>query len=127
MQLDPKANLPRGINSMDLATIYNHTDGGGIFFASIDNPAFGGVAPIQFIMDSSAIAGYWYAPIDAQQEVELPGLAIGVFPHGDWHTAVDYYVAKNRPNWSFPQISDLVPGRRRYLFDLGRRRGWHLS
>lgn len=104
MQLDPNANLPRGINSMDVATIYNRKHGGGIFFASIDNPAFGGVAPIQFIMDSSAIAGYWYAPIEAQQEVDLPGLAIGVCPHGDWHTAVDYYVAKNRPNWSFPQI-----------------------
>jgi hypothetical protein len=104
MQLDPNANLPRGFNSMDLATIYNHKDGGGIFFASIDNPAFGRVAPIQFTLDSSAIAGYWYAPIEAQQEVELPGLAIGVFPRGDRHTAVDYYVAKNRPNWSFPQI-----------------------
>ena len=43
---------------MNLAAIYNHKDGGGLFFASLDNPAFGGVAPIQFILDSAEVAGY---------------------------------------------------------------------
>jgi hypothetical protein len=104
MQLDTKVSLPRAINSMDVATVYNHKGGGGIFFASLDNPAFGGVAPIQFNLDSGEIAGYWYAPIEPQQEVELPRLAVGVFSQGDWHAAVDYYVGKNRPQWNFPQI-----------------------
>ena len=104
MQVVPNDGLPHAINSMDVATIYNNTDGGGIFFASLDNPALGGVAPIQFNLDSGEITGYWYAPIGAQQEVDLPGLAIGVFSQGDWHAAVDYYVGKNSPNWIFPQI-----------------------
>jgi hypothetical protein len=104
MTYKPNQGLPHAINSMELATVYNRTVGGGIFFASLDNPASGGVAPLQFNLDSSEIAGYWYAPIDPQQEVDLPGLAIGVYPHGDWHAAVDYYVAKNKLNGSFPQI-----------------------
>lgn len=104
MQLDPNAALPRGINSMDVVSLYNHKDGSGIFFASLDNPAFRGVAPIQFTFDSGEIAGYWSSPIGPQQQVELPGLAIGVLPSGDWHAAVDYYVDKNKANWSFPQI-----------------------
>ena len=104
LKVDPRTGLPHAINSMDLAAIYNHQAGGGLFFASLDNPAFGGVAPIEFNLDSKEVAGYWSAPIEAQQQVELPGLAIGVFPSGDWHTAVDYYVGKNKANWSFPQI-----------------------
>jgi hypothetical protein len=104
LKVDPHTGLPHAIDSMDLAAIYNHKDGGGLFFASLDNPAFGGVAPIQFNLDSSEVAGYWSAPIEAQQEVELPGLAIGVFSNGDWHAAADYYVGQNKPNWSFPQI-----------------------
>ena len=104
MKVDPRTGLPHAMSSMDLAAIYNHRAGGGLFFASLDNPALGGVAPIQFNLDAREVAGYWSAPLDAGQAVDLPGLAIGVFPSGDWHTAVDYYVGQNKANWTFPQI-----------------------
>jgi hypothetical protein len=104
MKIDPRLGVPHALSALNVAAIYNHRSGGGLFVASLDDPAMGGVAPIEFNVDAKEVAGYWSAPVDAGKEVSLPGLAIGVLPSGDWHAAVDYYISQNKANWTFPSI-----------------------
>src|SRR6202035_2533263 len=42
--------------------------------------------------------------LDPGATVSLPRLAVGVHPSGDWHAAVDFYVAQHQKRWIFPPI-----------------------
>jgi hypothetical protein len=100
--------LPTSMNTMEVASIYDGAGGGGLFFASVGGDLTGAhgapLSPLQFNLSAGKVAGFWIANIAAGQQVSLPQLAVGVQHGGDWHSAVDYYVAKNRPYWSFPPV-----------------------
>lgn len=94
--------LPNGHNNMELASIFDSSTGGGVFFCDRDGELDNGTAPLQFTLDSKAVLGFWIADIPANSSITLPRLAIGVHSDGDWHKAVDFYSSIHRPNWTFP-------------------------
>src|SRR5262245_25129026 len=91
-----------GSNTMEVASIYDQDGRGGVFFADIEGNPDQGVAPIQFTLSSTEVDGFWISYLKPGQEVAAPKLAIGVHHSGDWHAAVDYYVAKHQAAWTFP-------------------------
>ncbi|MBZ5607640.1 MAG: DUF6259 domain-containing protein [Acidobacteriia bacterium] len=104
MPVNADVGLPRAMNSMELASIYDAGGTGGIFFADIDGDLDNGISPIEFNLSAAGVAGYWRTDLEPGQDQKLPRFAIGVQSSGDWHAAVDYYVAKHRPRWKFPPI-----------------------
>ena len=101
--------LPNSRNNMELASIYDGSSGGGIFFCDVDGDLDNGVVPLQFnlwpeTVDGlpTTVAGFWIGDIPANASITLSRLAIGVHTDGDWHRAVDYYTSVHRPRWSFP-------------------------
>ncbi len=104
MQFIPEIGLPRNMNTMEVASIYDAQSGGGVFFADVDGDLDSDVAPIQFNLSSLGVSGYWLTDLEPGQTVSAPRFAIGVHSTGDWHAAVDYYIAQHRPRWKFPPM-----------------------
>ena len=104
MPLNLDLGLPLGMNALEVASIFDRDGGGGIFFADFDSDLEKGVSPIQFTLSESEVAGFWTTYLEPNKPMLLPGLAIGVHHGGDWHHAVDAYVAANRDRWNFPEI-----------------------
>jgi hypothetical protein len=104
MPLNLDLGLPLGMNALEVASIFDRDGGGGIFFADFDSDLEKGVSPIQLTLSESEVAGFWTTYLEPNKPMLLPGLAIGVHHGGDWHHAVDAYVAANRDRWNFPEI-----------------------
>ncbi len=104
MRSNPRIGLPTGMNSMEVASIFDGSSGGGIFFADVDGDLDNDIAPIEFVLSSAGVSGSWVSDLAPGQAVSVPRFAIGVHNTGDWHVAVDYYVAQHRPRWHFPQV-----------------------
>jgi hypothetical protein len=108
--------LPTNLNVMEIAEVYDGGGGGGLYFMDLSGDYANNIAPLQFNLTGTnttygtvvyQITGYWTALLKLSQPgfnqwVTLPSLAIGTHSSGDWHHAVDYYVAKRSPNWTFP-------------------------
>jgi hypothetical protein len=99
-----RIGLPVNMNTMELASFYD-AQGGGLFVADIDHDVEAGIAPIQLTLSLLSVEGFWVTELKPRASATLPRLAIGVHSEGDWHEAVDYYVAKHRqrPSWRFPR------------------------
>jgi Tachylectin/Domain of unknown function (DUF6259) len=102
MPLVVDIGLPIPRNHMELASIYDAATGGGVFFCDVDGDLDNGIAPLQFMLDSSNVLGFWIGNVPANGTLKLPRLAIGVHSDGDWRRAVDYYTKVHRPRWAFP-------------------------
>ena len=98
-----RVGLPTDMNTMELACFYDAA-GGGLFIADIDHDVESGVAPVQLTVSLLGVEGYWVSELPPSKTINLPRLAIGVHSEGDWHEAVDYYLAKHRgrEGWTFP-------------------------
>lgn len=96
--------LPTGLNSMELASIYDDGGTGGVFFADVDGDLDNDVVPLALTLSSFGVTGVWATELTARSSQSLPRLAIGVHDDGDWHAAVDFYVRYHRPRWRFPAI-----------------------
>jgi hypothetical protein len=104
MTRNPRMGLPTGMNSMEVASIYDAGGTGGIFFSDVDGDLDNGIEPLQFTLSSEGVSAYWSADLAPGQTAQASRVAIGVHRSGDWHTAVDYYVAQHRPRWHFPVV-----------------------
>jgi hypothetical protein len=104
MRFLASSNTTGAMNSMEVASIYDASGSGGIYFADIDGDLDNNLVPLAFSLSALAVSGYWLADIDTQESVTLPRLAIGVHSGGDWHQAVDYYTKQHRPRWKFPAV-----------------------
>jgi len=104
MPFNINIGLPNSMNTMELASLYDPDGGGGLFFASVGPTLEQGFAPLQFNLSCSEVDGFWIANLAPNQAAALPGLAIGVNHTGDWHPAVDYYVANNQSTWTLPIV-----------------------
>jgi hypothetical protein len=104
MRLNTRLSTLEAMNSMEVASIYDSAGTGGLFFADVDGDLDNDIAPLQFNVSSGGVLGYWLADLNPGQTISAPRLAIGVHSTGDWHTAVDYYVAQHRPRWKFPTV-----------------------
>ncbi|MCZ7544948.1 MAG: DUF6259 domain-containing protein [Anaerolineae bacterium] len=96
---DPQVGVPHALNAMQVATLYDPTGLGGLFFADLD----GGVAPIQLALLRDQVSGRWATILEPGATATLPRLAIGAYA-GDWHQALDYYVSQRQARWQFPEI-----------------------
>lgn len=94
--------LPNARNNMELVSIFDAAIGGGVFFCDVDGELDNEVAPLQFTLSPLTVTGFWIGTIPPGASVQLPQLAIGVHPDGDWHRAIDYYTSVHRPRWTFP-------------------------
>jgi hypothetical protein len=100
--------LPNARNHMEVVSIFDCSMGGGVFFCDMDGDLDNGVAPLQFNLSPTTVGGiwsvdgFWIGNLQANAQVKLPRLAIGVHSDGDWHKAVDYYTLVHRPRWNFP-------------------------
>ncbi len=103
-QPNVRTGLPTGMNSMELASVFDAGGTGGVFFADVDGDLDNDIAPLHFTLSSFGVNANWAAEIEARESATLPRFAIGVHDKGDWHEAVDYYVKQHRPRWKFPQI-----------------------
>jgi len=56
---------------------------------------------VQLTLSSMGVNGYWITDLAKSESKSVPRFAIGVHDTGDWHVAVDYYVAAHRPRWKF--------------------------
>lgn len=104
MQPNEQIGLPTAMNTMELVSIYDPYQSGGIFFADVEGDLEHNIAPLQFTLCKDKVTGYWASNIESNETVKIPKFAIGVHDTGDWHYAVDYYVKKHRLFWSFPEI-----------------------
>ncbi len=91
-----------GANTMEVASLYDQDGRGGIFFADVSGDLDQDTAPIQLTLSTEEVAGFWISYLKPNQQVAAPELAIGVHASGDWHVAVDYYLARHQGNWNFP-------------------------
>lgn len=78
MRVSPKSGLPTGMNSMEVASVYNADGRGGVLFADIDGDLDNGIAPLQFTLGASRVSAYWSADLAPCQTEIAPRLAIGV-------------------------------------------------
>ncbi len=92
--------LPNARNHMEVASIFDRSTGGGIFFCDMEGDLDNDVAPLQFNLSAEAVVGFWTGYM--QGRAKLPTLAIGVHPEGDWREAVHFYTSVHRPRWTFP-------------------------
>src|SRR5579884_432332 len=106
MDFDIDISLPRAMNNMELVSIYDGNAGGGIFFADVDGDLDSGISPLQLNASAKEVVGFWIFNLDPRATVSLPRLAIGVHHSGDWHDAVDFYVAQHQKHWIFPQVPE---------------------
>jgi hypothetical protein len=104
MDFDIDIGLPKAYNNMEVASIFDGSDGGGVFFCDIDGDLDNRITPLQFNLSATTtteVDGFWTDYIDSNASTTLPRLAIGVHTTGDWHQAVDYYTSIHRPRWTF--------------------------
>lgn len=99
MPLNLDVGLPTAMNTLEVACLYETAGGTGIFFADVGGDLENGIPPVQYVASAREIAGYWIATIAPGQSVAVPTQAIGVTNDGDWHAAVNFYVAQHRPRW----------------------------
>lgn len=97
--------LPTAMNTMEVVSIYDRDNNGGIFFADVtgnleDTP------PVQFVFSENTVSGYWKTDLQPAEERNTPAIAIGVHDEGDWHNSIDYYVSKHKKAWQFPKIPE---------------------
>jgi hypothetical protein len=104
MSLNIGIGLPTAMNTMEVASVYDGDNKGGLFFADIEGELDRDIAPIQFNLSSSEVAGFWVDYLEPRQTANVPGLAIGVNHIGNWHPAVDYYTNGHAKHWKFPKI-----------------------
>jgi hypothetical protein len=101
MRINPRIGMPTGMNSMEVASLYDADSGSGVYFADIDGDLDNGIAPLQLVVSSEGVAGAWVADLAAGETQTASRFAIGVNNTGDWHAAVDYYTSQHRPRWHF--------------------------
>ena len=101
MQFDIKVGLPTAMNMMELASVYDASGGGGVFFADAGGNRRFQRAPLQFTLSAEEVVGFWIADIQPGTSIEGPSLAIGVHSTGDWHDAVDDYLAAHQGHTYF--------------------------
>jgi len=98
------SELPRAMNIMQVANIYDRDGKGGIFFASLDDNLKSGILPIQFTVKEAQVSGLWvHSCLEPGISVTAPGLAIGVNHSGNYQDAVDYYMDAHKKTWNFPE------------------------
>jgi len=100
--LSLSVGLPTSYNNMELASLYNPLQGGGVFFCDVDGDVMNGPPPLQFNLSAVEVVAFWIGNVSSSSPAQLSGLAIGVHPTGDWHTAVDFYTTLHRFRWTFP-------------------------
>ncbi|HYP14291.1 MAG TPA: hypothetical protein VEQ63_10240 [Bryobacteraceae bacterium] len=94
--------VPISMNGMEVASIYDGVHGGGIFFADIEGEAtldrelHEQTPPIQLNLTRSGVLGFWISGVEPDETVHAPRIAIGVHAKGDWHEAVDFYLAERQ-------------------------------
>jgi hypothetical protein len=92
--LNRYVGLPTGMNTIEVASVYDGALGGGVFFADVDGNLDNGLSPIQFSLflneSAAEVTGFWITGLEEGTVVPVPRLAIGVHHEGDWHKAVDY-------------------------------------
>lgn len=115
-----------GVNSMEVASLYDPDGRGGIFFADLDGHLESGILPIHLTVMQQEVAGFWTAHLKPFQAVDAPRLAIGVHHSGDWHAAVDYYVAAHQSRWRFPDTPAWLKENPLYSFGGGGAGGIYL-
>ena len=109
---DPTIGLPTSLNVMEIAEVYDGSaaSGGGLFFIDLDGDYGNNIPPLQFNVTNTGsgyqIAGSWTVLLKLNQTVTLPRLAIGVHASGDWSNAVNYYVSKRSPAWTYPDTPE---------------------
>lgn len=101
MGLNLGIGLPTAMDLMEVADVYDRSGGGGLFFADLDGDTSRGVAPLQFNLSKTEVDGFYTATLKPSETLALPRLAIGVHHSGDWHAAVDYYLAAHNPHWTY--------------------------
>jgi hypothetical protein len=101
MDFDIDIGLPRARNNMEVASVFDGSEGGGVFFCDVDGDLDNGIRPLQFNLSATEVDGFWIDNIPSNTSTTLPRLAIGVHTTGNWHQAVDYYTSIHRPRWTF--------------------------
>jgi Domain of unknown function (DUF6259) len=101
-QLALSVGLPTSYNNMELASLYDPLQGGGVFFCDVDGDVVNGPPPLQFNLSAAEVVAFWIGNVSRSSPAQLSGLAIGVHPTSDWHTAVDFYTTLHRFRWTFP-------------------------
>jgi hypothetical protein len=104
--LAPRVGLPISFNNMEVASIFDGSQGGGVFFCDLDGELDNGVPPLEFNLSAAEVVAFWIGDISQSSPGHLSRLAIGVHPEGDWHAAVDFYNSVHRPSWSFPSTPE---------------------
>ncbi|RLT40189.1 MAG: hypothetical protein DWI57_08875 [Chloroflexi bacterium] len=104
--LDLDVGLPRSMNPIEVATIFDPDGGGGLYFADVDGDPDAGVPTLQFTLSAKEVDGFWVGEIPPGSTVNISRLAIGVYHTGDWHEAVDYWLQRHRGRIRFPAIPD---------------------
>ena len=99
--LAPRFGLPISFNNMEVASVFDGSQGGGVFFCDLDGDLDNGIVPLQFNLSAVAALAFWIAEVSNASPGRLSRLGIGVHPEGDWHAAVDFYNSVHRPRWSF--------------------------
>lgn len=101
MGLNLDLGLPTAMNVMEVADIYDGAGDGGLFLADLDGDTSRGIAPLQFNLSRTEADAFYTATLKPSVVSTLPRLAIGVHHAGDWHSAVDYYLAAHNPDWTY--------------------------
>lgn len=97
MGLDLNIGLPRAMNVMEVASVYDETSGSGLFLADMDGNTNLGVAPLQFVISKTELAAFYTAWLQPAETLELPRLGIGVTSNGGWRAGVDFYRSARAP------------------------------
>ena len=96
MKFNLKVGLPTAMNMMEVASVFDASGRGGVFFADTSGNRKFPRAPLQFTLSAEEVVGFWIADIQPGTSIEGPSLGIGVHSTGDWHHAVDYYLAAHQ-------------------------------
>jgi Domain of unknown function (DUF6259) len=96
MRFNRKVGLPTSMNMMEVASVYDASGGGGVFFADTSGNRRFQRAPLQFTLSGKEVVGFWICDIQPGTSIEGPSLGIGVHSTGDWHNAIDYYLAAHQ-------------------------------
>jgi hypothetical protein len=105
-KLDLDVGLPRSMNPIAIATIFDPNGKGGLYFADVDGDPDAGVPALQFTLSAKEVDGFWVGEIPPGSSVSVSRLAIGVYHTGDWHNAVDYWLQRHGQRIHFPAIPE---------------------
>src|SRR5271170_943989 len=59
MPFDITNGLPKAFNNMELASVYDGVNGGGLFFCDVDGELDNGISPLQFNLSAKEVVGFW--------------------------------------------------------------------